>query len=367
MKQFPNEEAARKHIEKIRWNGKPVCPRCKNDVRQYERRTRPGYHLCKNCNNEYTVRTGSILERSHIPLHKWLHAAYSHMTARKGVSSLQLSKELGHTQKSTWHLSHRIREACGDDNNPQLLKGEVEADESYFGGKEANKHASKQLKAGRGTIGKTPVLGIRERGGRVGGIVLKDTSKKTIQGELNKRIDKDSTLYTDEHKSYQGNKFNHKTVNHSAKQFVDGQANTNSIESYWSLLKRGHYGTHHHFSKKHLQKYVDEFAFRLNDGNVKRHTMERIDSLLNNATGKRLTYKRLTKGNPEYIKENGQYEMIKSVLKVGALQNLMENAPLNKSVKISNIKDSKDILAEAKSKNDNKSETNNTENNVSLK
>jgi transposase-like protein len=149
-------------------------------------------------------------------------------------------------------------------------------------------------------LGKRPFLGIRERGGAVKAIVLPDTKAKTIKGELNKRIEKGSTLYTDEFKGYKNNKFNHKVVNHSVKQFINGMAHTNGIESFWALLKRGHYGTYHKMSRKHLQKYVDEFAYRQNEGNVKHHTMERIDSLIDKSKGKRLMYKRLT-GNNDYV------------------------------------------------------------------
>jgi transposase-like protein len=316
MGKFPNEQAARLHLEKLRWKGKPVCPTCNNDTKQFERKGegRSGYYLCKNCGLEYTVRTGTIFERSHIPLSKWLLAAYFIMTARKGVSSMQLSKELGITQKSAWFMLHRIREVCSD-SGPEVFKGEVEADGGYFGGKEENKHASKKRKAGRGVAGKTPVLGIRERGGAVKGIVLGDTSAKTIQGELNARLDKDATLYTDEHPSYQGNQFKHKAVNHSVKKFVDEMAHTNGMESFWALLKRGHYGTYHKMSAKHLQKYVDEFAFRHNEGNVKYPTMDRIDSLYGKSPGKRLTYKRL---------KGSQMKQLNEALKLGALKILNE-------------------------------------------
>jgi len=283
--------------------------------------------------------------------------------SRKGISSVQLSKALGIIQRSSWFLQQRMRETFSD-GKMNLLKNEVEADEAHFGGLEKNKHASKKLNAGRGAVGKTPVLGIRERNGNVKGIVLKDTSAKTIQGELNKWVDKDATLYTDEHSAYKNNKFNHKTVNHSTKEYVNNKAHTNSIESYWALLKRGHYGTHYHFSPKHLQRYVDEFAYRLNDNNRKRGSMEKLDALLIKSTGKRLTYNDLKNSQPTYLKENGQYEMIKSVLKKVTLYNLMENAPLNKSVKTYNINNSKDVLAEAKVE---KPETNNSEKKANLK
>jgi transposase-like protein len=213
MGKFPNEKAAIEHFEKVRWKGQPVCPRCNSNFRQYERKSpeRAGYFLCKNCNNEYTVRTGTVFERSHIPLHKWFLAMHLVDDSRKGISSVQLSKALGIIQRSSWFLQQRMRETFSD-GKMNLLKNEVEADEAHFGGLEKNKHASKKLNAGRGAVGKKPVLGIRERNGNVKGIVLKDTSAKTIQGELNKWVDKDATLYTDEHKAYTNNKFNHKTA-----------------------------------------------------------------------------------------------------------------------------------------------------------
>jgi transposase-like protein len=225
---------------------------------------------------------------------------------------------------------HRVREMIAN-NNSRVLKGEVEADEAYFGGKEKNKPTSKKLKLGRGPVGKTPVLGMRERGGNVVGVVVKDTTKKTIQGELNKRIDKDATLYTDEYKSYQGNKFKHKTVNHSAKQYVDGKAHTNSIESYWALLKRGHYGIFHNLSKKHLQRYVDEFAYRLNDGKADQDSMEVINSLLTKSIGKYLPYKRLKGTLTEQIKMENTIN-IRKALQLKVLQILQENKLLEDKV-----------------------------------
>ena len=290
---FPNEWAAIEHIEQLRWPDGVICPMCDSD--RTTRLKNPQYHQCKDCRQKFTVRTGTVYERSHIPLDKWLYAMYILQTARKGVSSVQLSKELGITQKSTWFMLHRLREACNVEAMP--LSGEVEVDETYVGGKEANKHNSKKMKAGRGTVGKQPVLGMKVRGGTVVAKPISDTSASTIGREVFHGIEAGSTLYTDEAAAYKqfGDRYQHLTVNHTVKEFVNGMASTNSIESVWAVLKRGYNGVYHQWSLKHMARYVDEFTFRLNEGNVKIHTMKRLDSLVKGAIGKRLTYKQLTK------------------------------------------------------------------------
>ena len=300
-RKFPTPDAAREYMEQKRWNGEPSCPSC-GVVGPIYKLGAVGYYRCPGCKLDFTVRTGTIMERSHIPLDKWLLTMYLLTTARKGISSLQLAKELGITQKSAWFLLHRIREACGkkhdDDDQNGFLCGIVEADEAYFGGKESNKHESKKLKAGRGAVGKIAVLGMRERGGDVKAVVVLSTDAVTIQAEVSKAVEAGSVLFTDEHGAYRGiETFYHAVVNHSAKEFVNGMAHTNGIESVWAVLKRGFYGTHHSFSGKHLQRYVDEFSFRLNEGNVKHHTMTRIDSLLARTAGRRITYKNLVSAN----------------------------------------------------------------------
>jgi len=253
-----------------------------------------GFYRCNRCKEDFTVRTGTIFERSHVPLHKWVYAMYLLVTARKGISSMQLSKEIGITQKSAWFVLHRLREACGGKDLTKL-QGIIEIDETFVGGKETNKHENKKLKAGRGTVGKTPVLGMRERGGRTVAMPIAGTDAETIQSAIHHHVEPGSIIHTDEAGAYRGiDGFGHDTVNHSAGEYVRDDVTTNSIESVFAVLKRGIYGVYHHTSQKHLGRYVDEFSFRLNEGNVKNHTLVRLDSFVDGVAGKRLTYKRLT-------------------------------------------------------------------------
>jgi transposase-like protein len=292
---FPTEEAAREYLEGRLWPNGPVCPECKSGERITTRKG--GYYRCNACKMDFTVRTGTIFERSHVPLHKWVYAMYLLVTARKGISSMQLAKEIGVTQKTAWFILSRLREACGSDSDIDKLQGEVEIDECFIGGKEANKHKHKKLNAGRGTVGKIAVLGMRERGGWTRAKVVPNIELGTIQDEILGTVQVGSQLYTDEHGAYNdldGLLYRHDTVSHAAGEYARGRVSTNSIESVWAVLKRGLHGVYHHASPKHLGRYVDEFTFRLNQGNVARHTFERLDSFVDSISGKRITYKELT-------------------------------------------------------------------------
>ena len=292
FQKFPDEQAAIMHVESIRWPDGVICPHCDSD--RTSRLPAYQYHQCKDCRQKFTVRTGTIFARSHIPMHKWLYGMYLLQTARKGVSSVQMSKELGITQKSIWFMLHRLRLACSIEVLP--MSGEVEVDETYIGGKESNKHASKKLKAGRGPACKQAVLGLRNRGGRVIAKPIPDTGAATIGQEIASAVELGATIYTDEHASYRQLRehYQHSTVVHSVKEFVNDMAHTNGIESVWAVMKRGLNGVYHKWSAKHLARYVNEFTFRLNEGNVKRPTMDRLNDLIKGSIGKRLTYQELT-------------------------------------------------------------------------
>lgn len=291
---FPDEPTAKRYLEARLWSNGVRCPQCKGGERITTRKD--GFYACGACNKfKFTVRTGTIFERSHVPLHKWIYAMYLLVTARKGISSMQLAKEIGITQKSAWFVLQRLREACG--NHLEILRGTIEIDESFFGGREGNKHESKKLKQGRGAVGKKAVLGMRERGGRTLAMPIEATSIEQIQGAIYQNIEPGSQLYSDDHAAYAGLDglfFKHETVSHSTGEYVRGAASINSIESVWAVMKRGVHGIYHHTSQKHLHRYVDEFAFRLNEANVKVHTLRRLDSFVDRIAGRRLTYRGLT-------------------------------------------------------------------------
>lgn len=289
---FPDQETARTYLEGLLWPEGPRCPVCGTGDRITARKN--GFYRCNQCQEDFTVRTGTVMERSHIPLNKWVYAMYLVVTARKGVSSMQLAKEIGVTQKSAWFMLARLREACGGSDFGKL-RGIIEIDEAFIGGKEGNKHPHKRQHYGGGTAGKAAVLGMRERGGRTKAMPLASLDKRTLFTTIFANVEAGSVLHTDDAAIYKGIElsYEHETVNHSMGEYARDDVTTNSIEAVWAVLKRGIYGTFHHVSDKHLGRYVNEFTFRLNEGNVERHTLARLESFVRGVAGKRLTYEGL--------------------------------------------------------------------------
>ena len=275
-------------FEEWLWGSERACVRCGSvNTHRASHKTMPC--RCSDCRKYFSVRTGTAMERSKVPLRKWAWAIYLEMTSLKGVSSVKLGRDIGVTQTTAWFMQHRIREAFAD--LAVEFEGPVEVDESYFGGLERNKHESKKQKAGRGTVGKTAVVGAKDREtGRVAARVVEHTDRQTLQGFVVEHIADSATVYTDEASAYDGLS-NHESVGHSVGEWVRGMAHTNGVESFWSMLKRAHKGVYHKLSAKHLQRYVNEFAGRHNIREM--DTLEQMQHVVAGMIGKRLMYKEL--------------------------------------------------------------------------
>lgn len=299
---YHDDDAARQHLEALLWPHGPSCPRCgvmEDRITKLQgASTRPGVYKCKDCRKPFTVTVGTVMERSHVALHKWVLAAHFMAASKKGMSALQLQRMMGTNYETAWFLFHRLREAAKVVDGDPPLGGEgkyVEADTTYVGGREKNKHADKRTAGNLGGKGKQIVHTLVERGGRARSHHIADVTGKTLRPILVKHASRKSTLMTDTAGGYYnlGKEFaRHEMVDHGKGEYVRGDAYSNTVESVFAILKRGVYGTFHHVSEAHLHRYLAEFDFRYNTRAALGVTdVERAEELLRGAKGKRLVYR----------------------------------------------------------------------------
>jgi transposase-like protein len=291
---FNNPEAAREHLEAIRWPNGPVCPHCGSlNVRKVTgTKHRPGLYACreKECGGHFTATVGTLFERSHVPLHMWFQAVYFLCSSKKGMSAHQLHRTLGVTYKTAWFMFHRIREGMKEGAWPGQLGGSgkiVEADETFIGRKEGRK-------VKRGSGHKMAAVSLVERGGKVRSFHVENVNALTLRKVLTEQVDPASRLMTDESTYYKrtGKQFaEHHSVNHSADEYVRGDAHTNTLEGFFSVFKRGMKGVYQHCSERHLKRYLTEFDFRYNNRSALGiNDWQRTIAALRGIEGRRLTY-----------------------------------------------------------------------------
>jgi transposase-like protein len=308
---FTDEDKARAYFEEIRWPNGPVCPHCGNaDANRIypiaanpKRKIRAGLYECQDCHGQFTVRAGSVMESSHVPLTKWALAYRLMASAKKGISAHQLHRTIGVTYKTAWFMAHRIREAMRDISGEKIGgAGTItEADETYVGGKPrkpagpSRGTGEPKLKRGRGTK-KTPVVALVERGGRAFAKPTIDATSETLSGVLRANVDLRGKLMTDSWRGYImiGREFaqGHERVDHGSGEYAHGETHVNEAESYFALLKRGIVGSFHHVSAEHLSRYCDEFSFRRSLRSIDDTT--RAAKAIKTGEGKRLTYRPLS-------------------------------------------------------------------------
>ena len=291
---FPDDAAAERWFVETRWPDGVHCPKC-GSLNIQERPTRkPQPYRCRDCRKDFSVKTDTLMHASKLGCQVWAIAIYLLATSLKGVASMKLHRDLSITQKTAWHLAHRIRETWQDHAGP--FAGPLEVDETYVGGKRRNMPKAKRAKLeGRGPVGMVAVAGAKDRAtNRVSAKVMPATDSPALQGFVRERAAEGATVYTDDAPAYASlpdmfNGFRHDTVRHGAGEYVRGMVHTNGIESFWSMLKRAHKGTFHKLSVKHLGRYVGEFAGRHNDREA--DTVDQMQAMAGAMGGKRLPYR----------------------------------------------------------------------------
>lgn len=296
MDMFPDEKAATEWFELQLWSGGRCCGKCGSI------RTRIASHAkmpywCSDCRSYFSVRTGTALERSKVPLRKWAIAIYLEITSLKSVSSMKLHRDLGISQPTAWFMLHRIREGWKRSDDSGAFSGPVEVDETYFGGKRRNmSNAKREQLSGRGPVGKTAVVGAKDRAtNQVAAKVVDSTTTEELQGFVKDHAAAGAKVYTDDAAAYDSLPFDHEAVKHSVAEYVRGQAHTNGIESFWAVLKRAHKGVFHKISPKHLNRYVTEFAGKHNVRDL--DTLAQMTALVAGLAGKRLMHRDLVADN----------------------------------------------------------------------
>jgi len=296
MEMFPDDDAGRKWFESKIWPEGPRCPYCGTGNVQCDIRHGSMTHRCRECPDRpmFSLKTGTVMQSTKLGYRTWAIAVYLLTTCIKGVSSLKLHRDLEITQKSAWHLLHRLRKTY--EAGEPLFSGPVEADETYVGGLEKNKHHDRKLKAGRGPVGKTAVAGVKDRKtNRVDARVVENTKARTLREFVEDRTERKADVYTDDNAAYVGIGRTHESVCHSKGEYVRDEVHTNGIEGFWAMFKRGHKGIYHKMSPKHLQRYCDEFSGRHNVRDA--DTIDQMRDVAVSMVGKRLRYRDLIADN----------------------------------------------------------------------
>jgi transposase-like protein len=302
LKIYSDENAAREHLESLNWPDGPICPHCgtvNEATKLAGKSTRPGVYKCRPCQKPFSVTVGTVFERSKIKLNVWVHAVDLYTASKKGFSAHQLHRTMGVTYKTAWFMAMRIREAMAPNKKTGPLGGPgkiVEADTTYIGGKEANKHRNKRDSKKIGGMGKQIVHTLVERGGKARSNHIANIGGKTLRPIVYEQVSRKSSLMTDQAKEYitLGKDFErHESVNHAAGEYVRGDAHSNTVEGYFSVLNRGIIGTYHHVSEAHLKRYLAEFDFRYNNRiALGINDTIRAENALKGIVGKRLMYRR---------------------------------------------------------------------------